>query len=147
MRKTYLYQAPLLHIPDEVFSHEALTPSNRDPPRFHFTILFPSTNPEACYQRGPPGTWEGSSFPLSERGVVHRERTGPARGSDTPWAGAKEVSGRGTGDRGRPEGSGRDGEQSYEVIVPEKVGNRRVIGRVTATVPTGGKERTGIRIG
>jgi hypothetical protein len=59
--------------------------------------------------------------------VVHLKRAGPGRGSDTPRAGAKEVSGRGTGDRGRPEGAGRNGEQSYEVIVPKKGGNRRVI--------------------
>ena len=32
---------PLLHLADEVFSHEALTASNRDPLRFHFTIPFP----------------------------------------------------------------------------------------------------------
>ncbi len=45
-----------------------------------------------------------------------------------------EVSGRGTGNRGRPEGPGRGGKQSYEVIVPEKVGNRR------ATVEGGGHD-------
>jgi hypothetical protein len=40
-----------------------------------------------------------------------------------------------------------EGEQSYEVIVPEKVGNRRATSGVAATIPTGGKDRTSIRIG
>ena len=39
------------------------------------------------------------------------------------------------------------GKQSYEVIVPEKVGNRRASGKLAATIPTGGKDRTGKRIG
>jgi hypothetical protein len=69
-------------------------------------------------------------------------------GLDTPGTGAKEVSYRGTEYRGRPEGFGTDGKQSYEVIVPEKVGNRRATGsRVAATIPIGGKDRTGRRIG
>ena len=37
-------------------------------------------------------------------------------------------------------------EQSYEAIVPEKVGNRRATGEVEATIPTGGKGGTGKRI-
>jgi hypothetical protein len=42
--------------------------------------------------------------------------------------------------RGRPEVSGMEGKQSYEVIVPEKVGNRRATVEVAATIPTGGKD-------
>lgn len=40
-----------------------------------------------------------------------------------------------------------DGKQSYEVIVPGKVGNCRATVMVAATIPTGGKDRTSIRIG
>jgi hypothetical protein len=80
--------------------------------------------------------------------MVHLERTLACAGSDTTLgAGAKEVSWRGTEYQGRPEGFGMDGKQSYEVIVPEKVGNRRATGEAAATIPTGGKDRTSVRIG
>ena len=44
------------------------------------------------------------------------------------------------GCQGRPEGLGMCVEQSYEPIVPMKVGNRRAPGNGAATEPTGGKE-------
>ena len=44
------------------------------------------------------------------------------------------------GCQGRPEGLGMGVEQSYELIVPMKVGNRRAPGNGAATEPTGGKE-------
>ena len=40
-----------------------------------------------------------------------------------------------------------DGEESYEPIVPVKMGNRRATEEVAATGPIGGKGRTNERIG
>jgi hypothetical protein len=40
-----------------------------------------------------------------------------------------------------------DGEESYEPIVPMKMGNRRATEEVAATGPIGGKGRTNERIG
>src|ERR1700730_7773127 len=67
-----------------------------------------------------------------ERRVSHGKRTNPRRG--VPVA---------KGDRRRP---GRVGEQSYEPILPLKVANRRAPRKGAATIPTGGKGRTGRRI-
>jgi hypothetical protein len=67
-----------------------------------------------------------------ERRASHGKRTNPRRG--VPVA---------KGDRRRP---GRVGEQSYEPILPLKVANRRAPRKGAATVPTGGKGRTGGRI-
>ena len=64
--------------------------------------------------------------------MSHGKRTNPRRG--VPVA---------KGDRRRP---GRVGEQSYEPIVPLKVANRRAPRKGAATIPTGGKGRTGRRI-
>jgi hypothetical protein len=88
------------------------------------------------------------SFPLRVEAWFTLKRTGPARGSDTPWGRSerKYPSG-GPDDQGRPEVFGIDGKQSYEVIVPVKVGNRRAMIKVAATIPTGGKDRTGRRMG
>jgi hypothetical protein len=41
--------------------------------------------------------------------------------------------------KGRPEGARRDGEQSYNLIVPVKVENRRASRKGAATASTGGK--------
>ena len=43
--------------------------------------------------------------------------------------------------------AGKGLEQSYEPIVPMKVGNRRATEVVAATGPTGGKGETNQRIG
>ena len=48
--------------------------------------------------------------------------------------------------RGQPETVG-DGEESYEPILPMKMGNRRATEEVAATGPIGGKGRTNGRIG
>jgi hypothetical protein len=48
--------------------------------------------------------------------------------------------------KGRPEGARRDGEQSYNLIVPVKVENRRASRKGAATASTGGKGEASVRI-
>jgi hypothetical protein len=48
--------------------------------------------------------------------------------------------------KGRPEGARRDGEQSYKLIVPVKVENRRASRKGAATASTGGKGEASVRI-
>ncbi len=80
-----------------------------------------------------------------ERGKVHPTMNGPGPGGYGCTRPGSERSIRRQevpGARGRPEASGTDGEQSYEPIVPVRVGNRRAHGDVAATGPIGGKGET-----
>jgi hypothetical protein len=55
-----------------------------------------------------------------------------------PWERSQAFRG-GTRCQGKPEAPGTGEEQSYDPIVPLKVGNRRATLEVAATVPAGGK--------
>jgi hypothetical protein len=57
------------------------------------------------------------------------KRTRPGAGVSTPAPGAKKCSTEKPDDQGRPEESGTGREQSYELMVPMKVGNRRAPAR------------------
>ena len=61
----------------------------------------------------------------SGRGSPNPNGPGSRGGTGAPQSRAKETPGTGTCQRGRPELAGKGEEQSYEPIVPAKVGNRR----------------------
>ena len=91
----------------------------------------------------------GDLSPPPVAGMVPPDRNGPGhrqQGCAAWWS--EEASHGGTGRQGRPETSGTGKEESYEPIVPMKVGNRRATRTpVAATIPTRGKGGTNRRSG
>jgi len=100
---------------------------------------------QGTLSQGFPRNLGDLSPPPVEAGMVPPDPNGPGHGQPgcaDSWS--EEAShGRGTGRQGRPETSGMGKEESYEPIVPMKVGKRRATcTAVAATRPTGGKGGT-----
>ena len=108
----------------------------------------PESLARGTLSQGFPRNLGDLSPPPVEAGMVPPDRNGPGHGQPgcaDSWS--EEAShGRGTGRQGRPETSGTGEEESYEPIVPMKVGKRRAMRRlVAATRPTEGKGGTNRR--
>ena len=110
----------------------------------------PESPARGTLSQGFPRNLGDLSPPPVEAGMVPPDPNGPGHGQPgcaDSWS--EEASrGRGTGRQGRPETCGTGTEESYEPIVPMKVGNRRATRTsVAATLPTRGKGGTDRRSG